>query len=311
MCFHRAPCNWEKVPVTLWVGPDGPVPLECPDTAPTEMFRLYDDLVAPPAKCDACTCEPSKGECSKPPVKIEIRAGTCAETGAISVPFDGPTNWDGSCTNQGGLSTGTMCGNEPCAQSVWAAPLDPPIGDTCDATKKNPSFTKEHSWRTRAIACQAPTTNNACAFKTSHCVAKPGPEWLSCVYQQGAHTLDVCPDNYRDSVHTLYPNAPVDDRGCNDCACGAPIGSACIGNMRLYDDAACLSERVNMLLGSMSESCTSVVPAGLGIAAKRVTDLTYLSGMCGASGGEAVGNAITDAQHAMTFCCKASEGLPQ
>lgn len=299
--------NWSKVPVTLWVGPDGPTPLACPESAPTEVYRLFDDLVAPPSTCEACTCEASKGECNKPPAKIEVRAGMCGETGVMSVPFSGPANWDGSCTNAGGLPKGTMCGNEPCAQSVWASPLDAPTNDVCTATTKNPFFTKEHSWKTRAIACQAPTNNNACSSKTSFCVAKPGPEWLSCVYQQGAHKLDACPNNYRDSARTLYENAPLDDRGCTECWCGAPTGSACIGNMRLYDDATCSTELVNLLVGSMSESCTSIVPAGLGIGAKRMTNLAYLSGTCDASGGAPKGSAVADSARAVTFCCRQSE----
>jgi hypothetical protein len=295
--------NWEKVPVTLWVGPDGPTPLACPESAPTEVYRLFDDLVAPSAACEACTCEASKGDCTKPPPTIEIRAGMCGEAGVPAVNFSGPANWDGSCTNVYGMPKGTMCGNEPCAQSVWASPLDAPTNDACAAAKKIPSSTKEQSWKTRAIACQATTQNGACGSENSFCVAKPGPEWLSCVYQKGVHALNVCPNNYRDSVRTLYPYEPIDDRSCTECACGAPSGSACIGNMRLYDDASCSVEVVNLLVGSMSENCTGVVPAGLGLGSKRVSNLSYLSGTCEASGGEAVGSAVVDAQRAVTFCC--------
>lgn len=301
--------NWELVPVALWVGPDGPTPLECPAGAPTEKFRLYDDLVAPPAACEPCACEPSKGECTKPPATIEVRAGICGDASAMSVPFSGPAIWDGSCTSAGGLSTGVMCGNEPCAQSVWATPLDAPTGDGCSAAKQTPSFTKEHTWKTRAIACQAKTDNNACGSKNSFCVAKPGPEWLACVYQKGVHAMDVCPDNYRDSVHTLYADEPVDDRGCAECVCGAPVGSACIGALRLYEDASCSKEIVNSPIGSMGEGCVNIIPQGRAIAAKRVTDLAYLSGKCAASGGESKGSAITNPAGAVTFCCGKPEGV--
>jgi hypothetical protein len=299
--------NWEKVPVTLWVGPDGPMPLACPESAPTEMFRLYDELVAPPAVCEACTCEASKGECNKPPSTIEVRAGMCGEVGVLSVPFSGPANWDGSCTNESGLAKGTLCGNEPCAQSVWASPLDAPTNDACATTKKIPSSTKEQSWKTRAIACQATTENNACGSKTSFCVAKPGPEWLSCVYQKGVHELKVCPNNYRDSVRTLYENAPLDDRSCTECSCGAPSGSACVGALRLYEDTACTTQFVEAPIGSMSENCTGVVPAGRAVGSKRVTGLTYFAGTCEAHGGDSVGNAVADAARAVTFCCQKAE----
>jgi hypothetical protein len=123
------------------------------------------------------------------------------------------------------------------------------------------------------------------------------------------HTIDVCPDNYRNSVHTLYPDKPVDDRGCKECACGAPVGSGCLGNMPLYDDATCSKQFVNVLLGSMGEGCTNIIPQGHGIAAKRVIDLAYLSGTCGATGGEPRGNALADANRATTFCCGKPEGV--
>lgn len=299
--------NWESVPVTLWIGPNGPTPLTCPETAPTEKFRLYDELIAPPAACEPCACEPSKGQCTKPPATIEIHAGICGESGVISVPFSGPANWDGSCTNQGALPMGTLCGNEPCAQSVWASPLDAPIDDACAAMTTIPAFTKEHTWKTRAIACQAPTNNGACGSENSFCVAKPGPEWLACVYQKGIHALSACPDNYSDSAHTFYPQEPLDNRGCSECACGAPEGSACVGALRLYEDAACSKEIVNAPIGSMGEACSNIIPQGRFIGAKRTTDLAYLPGTCGASGGEPRGNAAMAADQAVTFCCRKPE----
>ena len=108
---------------------------------------------------------------------------------------------------------------------------------------------------------------------------------------------------YKASVHRLYPEAPIDDRGCTECACGAPVGSACFGNMPLYEDAACSTEFVNVLLGSMSEGCTNIIPAGRAIGAKRVTDLAYLDGTCGPTGGEPKGVATGDTANAVTFCC--------
>ncbi len=294
--------GWEKVPVSLYVGPNGPTPLACPDNL-TEVGRLFDELVAPPAACEACTCETSKGECSQPPEKIEIRAGTCAESGVPFSPFDGPPNWSGTCSSEGGLSAGAMCGNEPCAQSVWASPLPPPAGDACATSTSIPLFTKEFAWKTRAIACQAKTPSNACLSETQYCVAEPGPEWLTCVYQKGIHELSDCPDKYNASVHRLYPDEPIDDRGCTECSCGAPVGSACIGNMRLYEDASCSKEIANINVGSMGEACTNIIPAGRALGAKRVTDLAYLPGTCGPIGGEPTGAAIGDAAHAVTFCC--------
>lgn len=294
--------GWEKVPVSLYVGQNDGTPLACPENL-TEVGRLYDELVAPPAVCEACTCEASKGECSQPPDKIEIRAGTCAESGVPFSPFDGPPNWTGTCSSEGGLSAGAMCGNKPCAQSVWASPLPPPKGDACLPTTTIPLSTKNFTWKTRGIACQAETKQNACSSETQYCAADLGHEWLTCVHQKGIHNLSDCPDAYNASVHRLYPYEPLDDRGCAECSCGAPVGSACIGKMRLYDDAACSQELFSMLLGSMDNNCSGVIPAGSAIGSKRVTDLAYLAGTCGPTGGEPKGTATGNTANAVTFCC--------
>jgi hypothetical protein len=306
---------WEKVPVSLYVGPNDGTPLACPDNL-TEVGRLFDELVAPTAACEACICEASKGECSQPPEKIEIRAGACAENGVPFSPFDGPPNWSGSCSSAGGLSAGAMCGNEPCAQSVWASPLPPPANDACLPSTSIPLSTKEFSWNTRAIACEAKTEQGACLSEKQYCAADLGPEWLTCVHQKGIHSLSDCPNQYNASVHRLYPHEPVDDRGCSDCSCGAPAGSACLGVLRLYDEAACSAEVVPLLLSSMGEGCTNIFPAGRATGAKRVTDLAYLPGTCGPIGGEPKGMATGDAANAVTFCCmkpsppKQSQSVP-
>ncbi len=294
--------GWDKVPVSLYVGPNDGTTLACPENL-TEVGRLYDELVAPPAACDACTCEASKGECSQPPDKIEIRAGACGASGVPFSPFDGPPNWTGTCSSEGGLSAGAMCGNEPCAQSVWASPLPAPKDDACLPTTTIPLSTKEFTWQTRGIACQAETKQNACSSETQYCAADLGHEWLTCVHKPGIHNLSDCPVEYNASVHRLYPYEPVDDRGCAECSCGAPASSACIGMLRLYDDAACSVEVVPMLLGSMGDSCTTIFPTGRAIGSKRVTDLAYLPGTCGPSGGEPKGMATGNTANAVTFCC--------
>jgi len=134
-------------------------------------------------------------------------------------------------------------------------------------------------------------------------VADLGPEWLTCVHQKGIHNLSDCPDAYNASVHRLYPYEPIDDRGCIECSCGAPVGSACIGYLRTYRDDACSQEGVTLQIGSMGEGCTNVIPQGQAVDSKRVTDLAYLAGTCGPTGGEPKGIATGNAANAVTFCC--------
>jgi hypothetical protein len=163
--------------------------------------------------------------------------------------------------------------------------------------------TKEFAWTTRAIACEAKTEQDACTSEKQYCVADLGPEWLTCVHKQGIHNLSDCPVEYNASVHRLYPYEPIDDRGCAACSCGAPVGSACIGKMRIYDDAACSTDLATMPIGSMGEACVNVIPAGSAIGVKRLTDLAYLAGTCGPSGGEPKGMATGNTANAVTFCC--------
>ena len=82
-----------------------------------------------------------------------------------------------------------------------------------------------------------------------------------------------------------------------------------MGGLHLYDDATCSKEFVNSPVGSMGESCTNIIPQGRAVGAKRIIDLAYLSGTCGASGGEPRGNALVDANRATTFCCGKPEGV--
>jgi len=302
---------WSEVPISLWVGPapkPGEAPPACPGDVSSEKFRLFAALDAPPAACDACECEPSEGKCgSGIPEKIEIRAGSCTETNASTLPFNGPPGWDGSCTSEGALPTGALCNGELCAQSVPASPLPGPTTENCAPKSGTPTFAKSTSWQLHAIACMANTDDDLCGEKADkqYCVSEPGPGWLHCVSRAGEH--DVCPENYKSSRWVLYEeNAVLDDRDCADCECGAPSGSECVATLRLFDDAACTKQFAENLLGSTGDQCTNLFPDGHAIGAKAITDVSYVPGSCSAIGGEPKGQAKPDAKGAVTFCC-----LPQ
>ena len=81
--------SWATVPISLWIGPVDQVPAKCPEeSVPTEKFRGFDQLVVPPATCSPCSCGPSEGTCNGAPETLELRAGTCAQSGVMTVPFD-------------------------------------------------------------------------------------------------------------------------------------------------------------------------------------------------------------------------------
>ncbi len=301
---------WAEPPISLWIGPAGQAPAKCPDDpvygVPNEKFRLYDKLVAPAAVCSSCSCGPSEGTCNGVPEKIELRAGKCNQSGVQTIPFDGPANWDGSCSNDDTIAAGAKCpaGSQTlCTQSVNSAALPLPPDEACPASVSAPSLELKTTWAVEALACHANTQAQSCSTETltRYCVNDPGPAWLQCTYREGVH--DTCPSNYNYRREVLSPKEPVDNRGCSACECGKPAGSACIGALSLSADDACTAEHVKLQVASTADICYDFVAPGIGISSKAIVNRTYLPGMCAASGGEPVGSASADVDHAVTFCC--------
>jgi hypothetical protein len=101
----------------------------------------------------------------------------------------------------------------------------------------------------------------------------------------------------------LFPKEPIDDRGCAACSCGAPMGSACEGGLRLSADGTCVADFVTLQVGSMAPMCYDFVVPGKAIGSKAIVNRTYWPGVCAASGGGAIGSATADVTKAVTFCC--------
>jgi hypothetical protein len=310
---------WSTVPISLWIGPlDQVLKMKCTDNetvgVPKEVFRRYDQLVAPPATCSPCSCAPSEGTCSGGvPNTLELRAGTCAQSGVATVPFDAPANWDGSCTNADAIAAGAKCpiGSQTlCTQSVHSSALPAPANDACKTSVSAPSLDLKTSWEIGALGCTANTDPQTCGADTqkNHCVNDPGSPWLQCTYRAGVH--EKCPENYQSSRHVLYPKEPIDNRGCSTCSCGTPMGSACIGGLRLAVDGTCGTNVVELQVGSMGPMCYDFLVPGVAIGSKAIVNRAYLPGVCAVSGGEAIGAAMpndTIDSGVVTFCCRAPE----
>ena len=305
--------SWSDKIVSLWTGPllNNKVPT-CPpgpdgSGVPAMAYTRYDKLVAPPAECEPCECGASEGTCTGLPDSIEIRAGTCAQSGVSSLPFDGPPAWDGSCSNEGALPAGKLCNGVPCAQSVWASPLPGPKTESCAPTKVTPKATLQAAtWETVALACYANTMDDACGDSNSYCLNDPGLSWLFCVYYESKEENDIapaCPDNFNYARHVKYPQEPVDDRGCEACLCGEPAGSGCLATMHVYGDGACASELYADPISSFVDQCSNISVPGSAIGGKSITDLAYMPGICAASGGAPKGSATASMKNAVTFCC--------
>ncbi len=294
--------QWPDTPLLVWIGPRNQMPESCPAEAPYMKYKRFDGLIAPPAQCDACTCESSTGSCAGLPATIEIRNGACNQSNAAVIPFDGPFGWDGACSNANAIPAGQLCNGVPCAQYVRASTLPAPTGESCTATIQKPNAIKTWDWETGAIACNVKEVDATCDPKEEHCVIELPEPWYNCVARDGVHS--ECPDNYNEMPPVvLYEDPPIDDRDCSECKCGAPTGSMCLGSLRVYSDGACSKELVNVGVSSMDEACATIIPPGSAIGSKTVKDLTYFAGTCGASGGEPVGSAAIDTANAVTFCC--------
>lgn len=299
--------DWPFEPLVVWFGPKSELAAKtCPVGTPYEKVRGFADLVAPPAKCDACACK-AEGSCTLLPESIELRNGPLCM--GESLPFGGPANWDGSCTTVNAIAAGTLCNGVLCAQSVSASALPGPTNESCTPTVEKPSATiTKHEWLDGALACRAKDLDDGtCETKPEHCVEKLPEGWLHCLVRTGKH--DVCPDNYNDNgPFWYYGDNPIDDRGCSECKCGEPTDGICIASLRLYSDSTCNNELNNNTIASTGPFCVDLVPPGPAIGGKKISNLSYVSGTCAVTGGEPIGTVAPDENAeagAVTFCCRA------
>ena len=325
--------GWQEPPLSVWIGPKNLMPSCCPGSpgcdadadagtdggpspsanasdVPTLKYRAFSQIIAPPAECAPCECGASEGTCTGLPEKIEVRAGMLCDPNAPSLPFGGPPGWDGSCSNEGGLAAGAMCSGVPCAQSVWSPPLPGPTTESCTPKSATPKATIEKAdWVLGALACMGEERQEECGDEGPFCLNDPGPGWLQCVYRDGV--WDVCPDNYNQGRHVMYPEEADDDRGCEACSCDAPSGSGCLGTIPIYKDGACGSLVTNLLVSSLKDFCIPINPPGLALGSKEVTGLGYMPGSCVPSGGAPKGSAVGHVKDAVTFCCGPFFNIPK
>lgn len=301
--------DWPNEPLIVWFGSKSEVEaMKCPTDISYLKVRGFDNLVAPPAKCDACTCS-ANGSCTGLPTTIEIRSGKCDVSNVQTTPFDGPPNWDGSCTSVNAMAAGKLCNGVPCAQSVGASTLPGPTNESCTPMTEKPTATLDkHEWLEGALACRAKDLEGACATTPEHCVNPLPDGWLRCVARTGKH--DVCPDNYNDfAPRFVYQDNPIDDRGCSACTCGTPKDGICTGSLRLYADSLCTNKLNENQIASTNPFCADLSPPGLAIGSKTFGALTYWPGTCAVTGGEPKGTVIPNDDGVSTICCRAP-GLP-
>ncbi|MDI3291179.1 hypothetical protein [Polyangium sp. 15x6] len=193
---------------------------------------------------------------------------------------------------------------------MWSSPLPGPTSESCPSITKPATSTTTTDWKWIGLACEAKEREGTCETSTHRCMYDLPYPFLQCIALRGKH--DKCPGNYDryDPIY-LYGEQPVDTRGCTACECGGePVGSACLGALRLYEDGACMSQFSEDPVYSTDVQCTNVYPPGRKLGSKAITDLAYMPGTCSATGGEPTGAASEDPADVVTFCCLAPFDLP-
>jgi hypothetical protein len=278
-CVPPAPAGWSG-PIAMYAGSSAPPACPAP-FASTPAFDGHADLVAPAAKCSACSCG----------------AGTGASCGAPAVHFFG----SGGCTNAcapdlrptvgacvGFASAIASCGDSPHVSDTAAAPS----GGACPPSAQSPAIAPV-GWSTTARACEtaAALTSNGCdGSDVCAPAAPPGFAPRMCMYKGG----DVaCPATY--AARSVFYAGAVDTRACSACACAPPSGGACTGaQVAYFDDLAC-----SVADGAVGGSCQTAPRKATHV---RVTSGGAPTGLaCQPSGGQPVGGVV--ASGPSTFCC--------
>jgi hypothetical protein len=290
-------------PDPVWFGPAIDAPTQCPFEGEVQLVR-YSGLDAPPLDCAPCECDESMGTCAGVPDSISVGTTTCTP-GGTSTPFDGPANWDGSCTNANAIAAGAQCPSGsgiPCVQSVAHSALPAPQNEACTVkVVAVPGFNgMTTSWDHAAVACHSSMARDLCNNGTKECLPAVLSPWAQCVWRAGEHD---CPEHYTFSRRVMYEREPKDSRSCTACSCGEPIGGSCVANLRAFTDSTCGAEILNLPISSSLADCYPIFPAGSAIGSKSVTDHLYVPGTCAVNGGEPVGEAVEDKDTATTICC--------
>ena len=288
------PGEW-KGPALLWIGPEGPAPA-CPADVPAFAYAGHGGLIAPPVSCGACSCAASAGDCA-PPLTFTTSSKTCGGASGMITPFDGPAAWDGSCTANDCITPAPTCAHPMSIQSLTAGPLVVKEQGCISATAVAPDLGAP-SWTTAVLACQrGPFLDLGCDDPGETCLPFVAPpEFTICLY----HSLDVtCPDTYPDK-HLVYKSFD-DQRTCSACTCSAPVGSSCTGLLHVFEDGACSVPLLTQPVASSGAPCLDLMPTGVPLGSKTVTNLAYQPGSCVPGGGEPSGTV--EPSGPATFCC--------
>jgi hypothetical protein len=261
----------------------------CPEGT-TEGFTAHADLIQPaPHTCTECSC--SLATCTLPGGILAFPAPCADADGSTPLPFgpDPDSAWEGDCSQENAHPANQLCEGVPCAQSLWI-----PATTVTPCTPSTPEPSKP-AWTWDRTVRQCKPLQKGCAAGQV-CIPGVVPDGFDlCRYSMG----DVeCPPGYYGERSVLYMGAS-DDRGCEDCACGAPVGTACEAYVSVYKDGTCGTPLVQTTVSTVP-LCLDVTP-GSALGSLHAAWVTDMPGSCAPSGGTPIGD-VQPAQP-VTLCC--------
>ncbi len=293
-----ADTGWSALPFVFWHGTTMDLgTTDCPARAPKRSQLFYASPDQTTLACPTCACEPSAGSCALPGTVTVGASPVCpGDGGDAGIPFDPPSDWDGSCTANDAIAA-LECHGGPCSATV--APMAP-INAACAPT--HDVVPKIVTWINAAFACGGGTDNGACDDPGAVCAAVPStlpPGFSVCVSYDDDDPIVLCPAGY--PIRSVYYLGGDDSRSCTVCECGPPQGDSCSSLVSLYSDDACTVQVGSATALSSGPMCVSV-PDGSPLGSKQANAPLYTPGTCQPSGGEPIGSV--ELKHPVTFCCQ-------
>jgi hypothetical protein len=134
-----------------------------------------------------------------------------------------------------------------------------------------------------------------------HCAPSPPAGWRLCLAT--SDLTAYCPKEFYTEEYIFHRDAPEDNRDCNPCSCGSPVGSQCNGCINVYEDATCTLSRGCTEVSNFAENCQNIFPPGKALLSKMRGNIIYTPGGCQPMGGEEIGEVVE--KRPMRVCCPA------
>ncbi|MDC3956119.1 hypothetical protein [Polyangium jinanense] len=203
-CAVPPPDGW-SAPAAVVTGVPSPA---CPESFPTLLVDVRDDIAAEPAAC-GCSCGAPSVDCGN---LLLLYHQSCGAPVGLDVA-SGPPN--------------TCLDSTPKQNSVHAY-----FNEVMGPCTPAPTTTlPEPSSQSAVRACGGASTDGVCEDGLL-CVPEPVTPFRICVVRGGEHP---CPPGYPDRA--IHYEGVNDTRACTECTCGAPADAKCSASVQGYSDA--------------------------------------------------------------------------